>query len=127
MTRTRRFLRDLRIGWKALRTQIDRYHPILAHIVPIRRCNLACAYCNEYHAVCAPVPAETVFRWIDKLGGLGTDFVTVSGGEPFLHPELDAIIARIRKRGMVATLISNGYYLSRERIERLNGAGLDHL
>ncbi len=127
MKRSRRIFRDLRIGWKALRTQLDRNHPILAHIVPIRRCNLACAYCNEYDAVSAPVPTEVVFRWVDKLGALGTDFVTVSGGEPFLHPDLDGIIARIRKRGMVATLITNGYYLSRERIQRLNDAGLDHL
>jgi hypothetical protein len=28
------------------RTQIDRYHPILAHIVPIRRCN-PLRHCNE--------------------------------------------------------------------------------
>ncbi len=127
MMRSRRFFRDLRIGWKALRTQLDKYHPILAHIVPIRRCNLACAYCNEYDAVSAPVPTEVVFRWVDKLGELGTDFVTVSGGEPLLHPQLDAIIARIRQRGMVATLITNGYYLSRERIQGLNRVGLDHL
>jgi len=127
MTRRRRFLRDLRIGWKALRTVVDKYHPILAHIVPIRRCNLACAYCNEYDAVSAPVPTNVVFRWVDKLAELGTAFVTVSGGEPFLHPDLEAIIARIRKRGMVATLITNGYYLSRERIDGLNRAGLDHL
>jgi MoaA/NifB/PqqE/SkfB family radical SAM enzyme len=127
MKRSRRFFRDVRIGWKAVRTQLDRYHPILAHIVPIRRCNLSCKYCNEYDAVSAPVPTETVFRWVDKLGALGTDFVTVSGGEPFLHPDLDGIVARIRKNGMVATLITNGYYLSKERIAGLNRAGLDHL
>jgi MoaA/NifB/PqqE/SkfB family radical SAM enzyme len=127
MKRRRRFFRDVRIGWKAIRTQLDRYHPILAHIVPIRRCNLSCAYCNEYDAVSPPVPTETVFRWVDKLGALGTDFVTVSGGEPFLHPDLDRIVARIRKNGMVATLITNGYHLSKERIAGLNRAGLDHL
>src|SRR5262245_11107647 len=127
MRRGRRFLRDLRIGWKAIRTQLDRSHPILAHIVPIRRCNLSCRYCNEYDTVSPPVPTETVYRWVDKLGALGTDFVTVSGGEPFLHPELDGIVCRIRSNGMVATLITNGYFLSRERIERLNRAGLDHL
>ena len=77
--------------------QLDRYHPILAHIVPIRRCNLSCTYCNEYDAVSPPVPSETVLRWVDKLAALGTDFVTVSGGEPFMHPELDAIVARIRE------------------------------
>jgi MoaA/NifB/PqqE/SkfB family radical SAM enzyme len=53
--------------------------------------------------------------------------VTVSGGEPLLHPDLDGIVARVRQRGLFATLITNGYYLSPERIERLNRAGLDHL
>ena len=51
----------------------------------------------------------------------------MSGGEPLLHPDLDAIIHRIREDGMIATLITNGYLLTRERIERLNRAGLDYL
>ena len=37
-----------------------------------------------------------------------------------MHPELDAMIARMRERGMIASLITNGYYLNPERIERLN-------
>jgi MoaA/NifB/PqqE/SkfB family radical SAM enzyme len=68
-----------------------------------------------------------VRRRIDRLSELGTATVTISGGEPLMHPEIDAIVAHVRKRGMVVTLISNGYYLSPERIERLNRAGLDHL
>ena len=44
-----------------------------------------------------------------------------------LHPELDEIIQRIRKRGMIAGLITNGYLLVAERIERLNRAGLEWL
>ena len=44
-----------------------------------------------------------------------------------MHPELDRIVARIRERGMFATLITNGYYLSKEGVQRLNRAGLDHL
>ena len=53
--------------------------------------------------------------------------MTLSGGEPLLHPDLDAIISHIRRRGAIATLITNGYLLTRDRIERLNRAGLDHL
>src|SRR5262249_58065590 len=49
------------------------------------------------------------------------------GGEPMLHPELDAISRRIRSRGAIATLITNGYLLTPERIRRLNCAGLDYL
>src|SRR5207344_3628129 len=51
-------------------------HPLLAHIIPIRRCNLACEYCNEYDDFSKPVPLETMFRRIDKLAELGTSVVT---------------------------------------------------
>jgi MoaA/NifB/PqqE/SkfB family radical SAM enzyme len=102
-------------------------HPILAQVVPIRRCNLDCAYCNEYDKVSNPVPLETMLRRIDNLADLGTTIITLSGGEPTLHPDLDQIISRIRQRGAIATLITNGLLLTRERIQRLNRAGLDYL
>ena len=102
-------------------------HPLLAHIIPIRRCNLACEYCNEYDDFSKPVPTEEMFRRVDKLAELGTSVITISGGEPLLHPELDEIIRRIRKRGMIAGMITNGYLLVAERIQRLNRAGLEWL
>jgi len=64
---------------------------------------------------------------IDKLAELGTSVVAFSGGEPMLHPDLDALIAHIRARGMMAGLITNGYFLVPTRIEELNAAGLDFL
>ena len=102
-------------------------HPLLAHIIPIRRCNLACEYCNEYDDFSKPVPTEAMFQRVDKLAALGTSVITISGGEPLLHPELDQIISRIRKRGMIAGMITNGYLLVVERIQRLNRAGLEWL
>ena len=102
-------------------------HPLLAHIIPMRRCNLACTYCNEFDDFSKPVPTEEMFRRIDRLGAMGTSIVTISGGEPLLHPDLDAIIARIRKNGMIAGMITNGYLLTADRIERLNRAGLEYL
>jgi len=102
-------------------------HPVLAHIIPMRRCNLACAYCNEFDAVSKPVPLETMFRRIDKLAELGTTIMTVSGGEPLMHPDLDAILGRIRSTGALCGLITNGYLLTAERIQRLNRSGLEHL
>ena len=44
-----------------------------------------------------------------------------------LHPDLDALIRRIRSHGMIAGLITNGYLLSPKRIQALNDAGLDYL
>ncbi|HEU0141170.1 MAG TPA: radical SAM protein [Bryobacteraceae bacterium] len=102
-------------------------HPILAHLIPIRRCNLSCKYCNEYDNVSKPVPTEIMLGRIDRLAALGTTIITISGGEPLLHPDLDQIITRIRRRGILAGLITNGYLLTAERIRRLNKAGLDHL
>jgi MoaA/NifB/PqqE/SkfB family radical SAM enzyme len=102
-------------------------HAVMAQIVPMRRCNLSCAYCNEYDDVSKPVPLDEMLRRIDHLARLGTSIVTISGGEPLLHPELDAIIARIRHHGKMAGMITNGYLLMPERIQRLNKAGLDHM
>ena len=105
----------------------SRHIPVLAHIIPMRRCNLSCAYCNEYDNVSAPVPTETMLRRIDLLARLGTKIITISGGEPLLHPDLDDIIRGIRSHDAIATMITNGLLLTPERIERLNRAGLEHL
>ena len=106
---------------------LDTAHPYMAHIVPMRRCNLACTYCNEFDGVSDPVPIQEMERRIDHLGRLGTSVITISGGEPLLHPELDRVIARIRRTGAIAGMITNGYLLMPDRIARLNRAGLDHM
>jgi MoaA/NifB/PqqE/SkfB family radical SAM enzyme len=119
--------RNLRGTMMVARALASTEHPLLAHIIPMRRCNLACTYCNEFDDFSKPVPIEEMHRRIDKLGALGTSVVTISGGEPLMHPELDEVIRRIRANGMVAGLITNGYLLVAERIQRLNRAGLEWL
>jgi MoaA/NifB/PqqE/SkfB family radical SAM enzyme len=121
---THRKLRELRMLAKGL---VSTRHPLLVHIIPTRRCNLACTYCNEYDDFSKPVPTEEMFRRIDRLGAMGTGIITISGGEPLLHPELDAIIKRIRSNGIIAGMITNGYLLTAARIDALNRAGLEYL
>src|SRR5687767_498461 len=116
--------REVRMVANALKSP---RHPILAHMIPIRRCNLACTYCNEFDSVSAPVPTEEMFARIDRLAALGTAVITLSGGEPLLHPDVVQIIRHIRNRGSIAELITNGYLLTVARIKELNTAGLDHL
>src|ERR1700722_10026369 len=79
------------------RALADTAHPVMAQIVPARFCNLSCGYCNEYDKVSKPVPIDEMERRIDHLGRLGTSIITI------------------------------GYLLNVERIERLNRAGLDHM
>jgi len=130
------------LKWERLRRTIDRRrreakllakgaldtdHPIMAHIIPIRRCNLACAYCNEYDDYSKPVALDILRHRIGLLGKLRTGVITLSGGEPLLHPELDDIIRSIRRHATLAGLITNGYLLTADRIKRLGDAGLDYL
>ena len=124
VTTASRKVRSLR---EFVRGLVHTAHPLLVQIIPIRRCNIDCGYCNEYDKVSAPVPVEVMKRRIDKLAELKTSVVAFSGGEPMLHPDLDALIAHIRSHGMMAGLITNGYLLSPKRIEALNRAGLDYL
>lgn len=119
-----RRLRETRVLARAFQSP---HQPIVAQIIPTRRCNLSCSYCNEYDRVSEPVPLEEMRRRIDRLADLGTGIITLSGGEPLLHPDAAALIRYIRRRGAIATLITNGYLLSPAVIDELNEAGLDSL
>jgi MoaA/NifB/PqqE/SkfB family radical SAM enzyme len=128
LRRQLRFVRSrarelMKIG-KAL---VSTKHPFLVHIIPMRRCNLDCGYCNEYDEVSKPVPLAEMKRRLDLLADMGTSMITISGGEPLLHPELEEVIRHMRKRGMYTGMITNGFLLSKDRIEKLNDAGLEYL
>src|ERR1700749_5060268 len=126
--RDRRALNRRMREWRMiLRGVASTDHPVMAHIIPIRRCNLSCAYCNEYDDYSKPVPLDTLKYRLNLLGQLKTGIITLSGGEPLLHPELDEVIRHIRSVGALAGLITNGYFLMPDRIQRLNEAGLDYL
>jgi len=126
-----RKIRKLHRRWREARmfanAMASASHPILAQIVPMRRCNLSCTYCNEFDKTSDPVPLPLMLRRIDRLAELGTSIITFSGGEPTLHPDLDALIQRVRSHGSICTLITNGYLLTPDRIRALNRAGLDYL
>jgi MoaA/NifB/PqqE/SkfB family radical SAM enzyme len=117
-----------RDGLKVATTVLfDTRRPLLAHLVVTRYCNLDCAYCSEFDKVSKPVPLEALFERVDALARLGTQIVTLTGGEPMTHPGHDEVIRRIRARGMVATTITNGFLMTRKSIEGMNHAGLQEL
>jgi MoaA/NifB/PqqE/SkfB family radical SAM enzyme len=105
----------------------SRYNPLLAQMVVTRRCNLSCGYCNEYDDFSPPVPTELLIAQVDKLAELHTAAITCTGGEPLMHPDLEKVVARIREHGIIATMISNGFRLSADRIKRLNDSGLQEM
>src|SRR5208282_2248313 len=84
--------RDAHGLWQILKVVESTDHHLLAHLIPIRRCNLACTYCTEFDNFSQPVPTAEMLRHVDRLKALGTSVITISGGEPMLHPQLDDII-----------------------------------
>jgi Radical SAM superfamily len=115
------------VAAKLLRALVDTDRPLVAEIVPMRTCSLDCAYCVEYDHISRPVPLDVVQGRVDRLAALDTAIVTISGGEPLRHPDLVGIVDHIRRRRMLAALVTAGHLLSSEMIAALNQAGLDHL
>ncbi len=104
------------------------YAPVVVQLVILRGCNLSCAYCNEYEKEIAPVPVTTLKRRMDKLRALGARTITLTGGEPTLHPRLPELIQYARRIGFFSvSLISNGFRLKEKYIHLLNAAGLNEM
>src|SRR5260370_29109318 len=115
---------EARLAAQMVEAVVDSDRPVMVFLTVTRRCNLSCGYCSEYDAVSAPVPLDDLKQRIDQLADLRTVMVTLNGGEPLLHPQLPAIVAHVRPRGMPAAVNTNGLLLTRPIIHALNDAGL---
>lgn len=124
LRRARQPLRDARLLADIALAAVDRDRPLITHLVVTRRCNLACGYCFEYDKVSPPVPLDVLKARLDRLAALRSVFVTLTGGESLLHPQIVALVRHARDLGMTPFLNTNGYLLTRAIIEQLNDAGL---
>ncbi len=99
--------------------QPDRSRTIQIH--PTLRCNLACLHCYSSSA-----PHHRDVLSLDALKAFlvsayeeGFNAIAVSGGEPFLYRDLEALLAFTREVGYRNTLASNGMLLGSERARRI--------
>lgn len=97
------------------------------------RCNLHCRHCGSDCKVVAgqqDMPLEDFLRVLDSVAKC-TDphqvFVIISGGEPLMRDDLEECGAEIYRRGFPWGMVTNGLYLSRERLQALLKAGLHSL
>ncbi|MBI4675952.1 MAG: radical SAM protein [Elusimicrobia bacterium] len=76
-------------------------------------CNMQCLHCGS--SAGRPRPDELAVAegldLIDQLADLGARIVTLSGGEPLLHPAWDRYAARLSEKGVETFLITNGLLL----------------
>lgn len=75
-------------------------------------CNFRCSYCHNPELVYPelspkPIPEKDIFSFLEKRKDK-LDAVTVTGGEPALQPDLLDFILKIRKKGFLIKLDSNG-------------------
>ena len=95
-----------------------------------QRCNLDCSACylSEHSEAVKDLPLEEVFRRIDMIRARYGPYtgVQVTGGDPTLRrrDELIAIVRRIRERGMLPALFTNGIKATRGLLSALADAGL---
>lgn len=104
------------------------YAPFHVQMVVIRRCNLACGYCNEYDDSSPPVPFDELCRRIDQIYELGAWAIELTGGEPLEHPDLVELVRYASRKGFFKVqLISNAYLWNEDTVHALNEAGLTDL
>jgi MoaA/NifB/PqqE/SkfB family radical SAM enzyme len=101
--------------------------PWAAHLYVTEQCNLDCHYCNEYDNSLAHPSADDVKAWISKIRALGAMRIGFQGGEPLLHPNIVDFVRHARDEGLMTSMATNGFPLTRQMLKDLEAAGLESL
>lgn len=94
------------------------------------RCPLSCPYCSnpiEMARAGQELDAGTWARIFREAADLGVLQVHISGGEPGIRRDLDRITASARDAGLYVNLITSGIGITRDRLDALDAAGVDHV
>ena len=111
---------NIRIGTHLLKNKVkkQRYFPLIVEIEPLFACNLSCPGCGKIQH-----PTDILRKRLsldDIVGAVeesGTPMVSIAGGEPLLHPDIDKIVAELIRRKVYVYLCTNAVLL-RRRLER---------
>ena len=91
-------------------------------------CNLACFYCHnegqDKHSTMMSLELVERVRALAASSVSPLREITISGGEPMLHPAIEEIINRLSSLGAPVTMVSNATLLTPSRIGDLRTAGL---
>ncbi|HEY2366607.1 MAG TPA: radical SAM protein, partial [Polyangiaceae bacterium] len=90
----------------------EKKFPLLVEIEPLFACNLECAGCGKIQ-----YPPEILKKRLSVeqvLGAMeecGAPMVSIAGGEPLIHPEIDVMVKKLLDRGIIVFLCTNALLL----------------
>lgn len=82
-------------------------------------CNLSCRYCFNQPRSHEHMPLEDFQTLLGILKQAQIFLLTLSGGEPFLHPDIDQILRLVHSKFDHATVLSNGTRITRKNLETI--------
>ncbi|MGD2248067.1 MAG: radical SAM protein [Candidatus Methanofastidiosia archaeon] len=97
-----------------------------AQIEITNTCNLSCVHCfnDSGSAHPAELTTEEVLSVIDELSSMGVYQITLTGGEPFVHPDIFRIIEHARKAPMAVDIFTNGTLITEDAVKKLLKYGI---
>lgn len=106
-----------RLGAYIVRQRLARRErfPLLVELEPLYQCNLACAGCGKIqhpdHVLRRRMPVDQAVAAIEECGA---PMVSIAGGEPLIHPEIDQIAAELVRRHKFVFLCTNALLMERK-------------
>jgi hopanoid biosynthesis associated radical SAM protein HpnH len=108
---------SVRMASYLLRQRLARQEkfPLLVELEPLYQCNLECAGCGKIqhpdHVLKQRMPVEQALGAIEESGA---PMVSIAGGEPLIHPEIDVIASELVKRKKFVYLCTNALLMKKK-------------
>jgi hopanoid biosynthesis associated radical SAM protein HpnH len=94
--------------------------PLIVELEPLFACNLACAGCGKIqHPADLLARRMPVAQAVSAIVECGAPIVSIAGGEPLMHPQIDAMVAQLTRRRKYVYLCTNAMLL-RQRWDRFD-------
>ena len=95
--------------------------PLLVQIELTEACNLRCRFCYNSQK---PRYNKNVYRMMDTLADQGVMQLTLTGGEPLMHPDFFNILKYAVKKFPNVMILSNGVLMTEENVMRISDSGV---